>query len=207
MEKARDLGFNFVFADSPKRTSHFSTLKTMKEWIRNILKPYIEEKIEANHLPLDQKAILFIDCYPVHISLDFRVFVWNEYPNIFLIFVPANCTGLYQPADVGLQRIIKHQLRQSALDFLVKCHTAQMKTGLTAEQVRFTTSLPVLRDASVAPLVNVWKFMNSPDGRDLVRRVCLYDFLNKYLVFTYILLGMGTLHCWRVELGRKLPLE
>lgn len=31
MDEALALGFDFAFADSPKRTSHFSTLKTMKE--------------------------------------------------------------------------------------------------------------------------------------------------------------------------------
>lgn len=31
MAEAKELGFHFAFAQSPKRTSHFSTLKTMKE--------------------------------------------------------------------------------------------------------------------------------------------------------------------------------
>lgn len=31
MDEARELGFDFTFAQSKKRTSHFSTLKTMKE--------------------------------------------------------------------------------------------------------------------------------------------------------------------------------
>ena len=31
MGEARELGFNFAFAKSPKKTSHFSTLKTMIE--------------------------------------------------------------------------------------------------------------------------------------------------------------------------------
>ncbi|KAF7793930.1 hypothetical protein EIP86_005052 [Pleurotus ostreatoroseus] len=170
MEEAHDLGFHFTFADSPKRTSHFSTLKTMKEWMREILRPYIESMIKMHDLPSDQKAILLIDCYPVHIGLEFRTFVWKEFPNVFLIFVPANCTGIFQPADVGIQRPVKHHLRQWALKFLVDSHTKQIESGLTPEQVRFTTSMPVLRDASVAPLVDVWKFMDAPDGHSIVRR-------------------------------------
>jgi len=92
--------------------------------MENILKPYIAEQIELKQLPEDQKAILYIDCYPVHTGEEFHTFVFQEYPNIFLIFVSANCklpatalivnidpmigTGIFQPADVGIQRIAKH---------------------------------------------------------------------------------------------------
>lgn len=126
-----------------------------------VLRPYIMQTIEAQNLPADQRAILYLDCYPVHLGLKFRTFVWSKFPNIFLIFVPANCTGIFQPADVGLQRVVKHKLQQAALDFLVRSHTTQLQDGLTAEQIRFTTSLPTLRDASVAAIVDAWKFMSS----------------------------------------------
>ncbi|KAJ3817394.1 hypothetical protein F5878DRAFT_497296, partial [Lentinula raphanica] len=65
-------------------------------------------------LPANQKAILFIDCYPVHIGKEFRTHVFKEFPHVFLIFVTANYligllgTGMFQPADVGIQRILKH---------------------------------------------------------------------------------------------------
>ncbi|PBK82294.1 hypothetical protein ARMGADRAFT_880338, partial [Armillaria gallica] len=56
----------------------------------------------------DQKCILFIDIYPVYTSEGFWVYIFDEHPNIILVFVPGNCTGLLQPADVGLQHVIKH---------------------------------------------------------------------------------------------------
>lgn len=173
------------------------------QWMVRILKPYIEEKIAVNQLPPDQRAILLIDCYPVHIGLDFRTYVWTEFPNIFLIFVPANCTGIFQPADVGLQRIIKHQLRQAALRFLVAEHRKQVKSGLTPEQVKVTTSLPVLRDASVRGIVDAWQFMTGPTGRDIVRRVshcCIMSFrLNSDSLFYINSTGVGEMRRWRVE--------
>ena len=79
-------------------------------------------------------------------------------------------TGIFQPADVGLNHIIKHRLRQRQLQYLVDCHTKQIALGLTADQVKFSTSLPVLRDASVANIVEVQKFLNGPDGCDLIRK-------------------------------------
>jgi hypothetical protein len=80
-------------------------------------------------------------------------------------------TGIFQPADVGLNRVIKHCLKQHQTQFLVDSHQQQIKNGLMPEQVKFTTSLPVLRDASVAASVDVYDFMTGPLGRDLVKKV------------------------------------
>ena len=61
--------------------------------------------------------------------------------------------GKVQPADVGLNCVIKHRLKQSQLKYLVETYHKQVATGLTAEQVKFSTSLPELRNASVAGIV------------------------------------------------------
>jgi hypothetical protein len=82
-------------------------------------------------------------------------------------------TGKAQPADVGLNRVIKHWLKQSQMQFLVEAYQAQIATGLTPEQVKFSTSLPVLRDATVAGIVDVYDFMTSPTGWALVKKVGL----------------------------------
>lgn len=122
-----------------------------------VLKPYVEQVIKDLDLPADQKAVLILDCYPVHIGEAFRTYVFTDFPNVFLIFIPANCksiifysinfqaltqhagTGIFQPADVGLQRVVKHSLRQKALRFLVKAYGEQLEHGLTPEQVKFST--------------------------------------------------------------------
>jgi hypothetical protein len=80
-------------------------------------------------------------------------------------------TGKMQPADVGLNRVIKHRLKQSQMQYLVEAHQKQILAGLTPEQVKFSTSLPVLRDASVAGIVEVYDFMTGPTGRQLIKKV------------------------------------
>jgi hypothetical protein len=165
-------GFHFAFADSQKRTSHFSTLKTMKEWFRTIIKPYIDAVIAADpDLDEDQKSIVYYDIYPVHTSEALRTFVFEEFPNIIIIFVPGNCTGIFQPQDVGIQRVAKHKLKQSMLQYQIDCHQAQVATGISPENVTFTTSYPVLRDASVQTCVDLYNWLITPDGRDLIKRV------------------------------------
>lgn len=111
MEEAIEYGFDFAFAKSEtNKGSHYSTLKTMKEvrplekliinslltqicqWIENVLVPWRRHVIESDpDLDDDQKAILYIDCYPVHTGEGFRTYVWDKHPYIILIFVPANC--------------------------------------------------------------------------------------------------------------------
>jgi hypothetical protein len=79
--------------------------------------------------------------------------------------------GKAQPADVGLNRVIKHQLKQSQMQFLIETYQAQIATGLTPEKVKFSTSLPVLHNSTVPGIVDVYDFMTSPMGRELIKEV------------------------------------
>ncbi|KAK7036323.1 hypothetical protein R3P38DRAFT_2414207, partial [Favolaschia claudopus] len=79
-------------------------------------------------------------------------------------------TGIFQPQDVGIQRVLKHHMRQSQLNYLVRCHQQQIDAGLTPENIKFSSSYPVLRNASVQACLDVYDFFTSPDGRDIVKR-------------------------------------
>ena len=155
----------------------------------NILKPYLDTYIAEHKLETDQKAILFIDVYPVHTGNEFWSYVFKEFPNVFLIFVPGNCgltfnqnppnwslfvgIGIFQPADVGVQKVAKQFICHKMLDYLVDRHKEQLAQGLTPDKVKFTTSMPELRKASVLPIVELYKFLSGPLGREVVQRVSL----------------------------------
>ncbi|TFY54269.1 hypothetical protein EVG20_g9774 [Dentipellis fragilis] len=173
MDEALDRGFHFAFAASMKKTSHFSTLKTMKEWIEEIYVPYMRNVIDGDpdlHDSLNQKSLLILDCYPVHRGEEFQHYMKTNHLDIFVIYVPTNCTGIFQPADVGLQRIIKHRLAQEELHFLVAEHEKQIDNGLMPEQVKITTSYLMLRDATMRPFITIWDFLNGPYGRDIIKK-------------------------------------
>ena len=156
----------------------------MKEWIKNILIPYRELVIEADpNLDDNQKCILFIDAYPVHAGAPFTQWIYS-FKMIILIFVPQNCTGIFQPADVGLQCPIKHRLKQHLFKWMASTHQQQMASGLWAKDVKITTSLPAFCNASVAGLVQVYDFFLMPDGRDLIKKVHSHYLLNIYLLIT-----------------------
>jgi hypothetical protein len=129
--------------------------------------------IEAGpYLDEDQKAILYIDIYPVHTSQEFPEFVF-EIRNIILIFVPGNCTGIFQPQDVGLQCIAKHKLKQSMPEDLVRCYQEQIAAGITPEKFVFSSSYPVLRDASVRACVDLYDWLLSGASEAIIKWVCL----------------------------------
>jgi hypothetical protein len=183
---AEALGMHFTPAASKKQSSHFSTLKTMKEWMIDIAAPHIKRTITRLGLRPEQKSLLILDCYPVHTGAPFRSYMAEEFPNIFLMYIPANCmssppfttsashfstgTGVFQPADVGLQRIIKHFMRQETISYLVSEHSQQLAHGLTPQQVKFATSIKPLRDATVGALERCFTWLASDSGRLIVQR-------------------------------------
>ena len=59
------------------------------------------------------------------------------------------------------------------MQFLVDSYQAHIAASLTLNNVKFSTSLPVLRDATVAGIVDVYDFMTGPTGCELVKKVSL----------------------------------
>ncbi|KIK78047.1 hypothetical protein PAXRUDRAFT_17101 [Paxillus rubicundulus Ve08.2h10] len=143
--------FTLLVASTPD-----GTFLPFQQWVEHIFEPYHHQVIESNpDLSNDQYAIIYLDCYPVHTSQEFRSYIIQDFPYIILCFVPAGCTGIFQPADT---------------QYLVDLHQEALKSGLTADQVKFTTSLPVLWDVSVAGILSVYEFMTGPFGRELVQK-------------------------------------
>jgi hypothetical protein len=70
---------------------------------------------------------------------------------------------------VGLQRIIKHFMRQETVKFLVDQHSEQLKTGLKPEKVQFVTSIGPLRNASAGGIERCYDWLVTPLGKEIVR--------------------------------------
>jgi hypothetical protein len=87
-------------------------LTTCKQFVEHILQPYRRKQVQEMGLDEETKLIWLLDCWSVHISKDFICWLKISHPHILLIFVPANCTNVFQPTDVILQRPFKHGFRQ-----------------------------------------------------------------------------------------------
>lgn len=59
--------------------------------MEQIYDPYVQRVIIEEGLNADQKSVLLLDCYPVHTGVEFRSYVKSHFPNVIILFVPANC--------------------------------------------------------------------------------------------------------------------
>lgn len=93
--------------------NHWSSQKTMEEWVEHVLMPYAQRRINHATHPLhaDSNIALVLDVWSVHKSEAFRRFLRTKYPHIRLVYVPANCTSKLQVADVVLQRPFKQSIK------------------------------------------------------------------------------------------------
>ena len=107
--------------------NHWSSQETMKQYIRKIIVPYAERKVEEFRLHSDAKILLVLDVWAVHKSEEFRMFLRMNYPRIHLVFVPPNCTSKLQVADVALQRPFKSFIKNQFDDWAAKTIQSQIK--------------------------------------------------------------------------------
>jgi hypothetical protein len=74
----------------------------------------------------------------------------RNHPKIHLFFIPANCTSIFQPADVILQRSFKHAFRQEFHKFTMDIITGQLQG---AGDVKVDTKMSILK-----PRICGWLF-------------------------------------------------
>ncbi|KAJ8579506.1 hypothetical protein M405DRAFT_895693 [Rhizopogon salebrosus TDB-379] len=102
---AETRGFKF----EPSRShTYWSTQATMQLLVNDIITPYFDRKKEELGFPSTQCSLWMIDCWSVHKSEEFCMWMKTAHPTIIISFVPGNCTGIWQPLDIGIQRVLKH---------------------------------------------------------------------------------------------------
>ncbi|KIO20705.1 hypothetical protein M407DRAFT_81310 [Tulasnella calospora MUT 4182] len=78
----------------PGGDSHWSSLETMKQWVLDVLIPYIERVKREEGLPEDAMALLIIDCWSVHRSEAFLDWMKKEHKRIRIVFIPGGCRSI-----------------------------------------------------------------------------------------------------------------
>jgi hypothetical protein len=160
-QSAHAAGAHLTFSEN-----HWSSQKTMQEWVRHVLLPYARGRIQQHQLPDNAHIILVLDVWAVHKSMEFRSFLKEHHPNISLVYVPANCTSKLQVADVILQRPFKHG---------VKVRFNEWAASVISKQIRDNDVLgltPYMRMATIKPLILQWcveSWNKLQQGRDYIR--------------------------------------
>ena len=118
----------------------------MKEYINNILLPYIKEKRRSLNLAYDYPALVLFDNFKAQCTPGFLSIL--DQNNINVMLIPPNCTDRLQPLDVSVNKAVKNQLRSQFQSWYAQqvCH--QYKEG---------KEKPIdLRMSTIKPLSASW---------------------------------------------------
>jgi hypothetical protein len=165
-DEAIKLGFKML----PSKTgTYWSTEATMESLVNEIITPYFNRTKEELGLPSTQHSIWKIDCWSVHKSAEFRAWMKKNHPTIIVLFIPGGCTGLWQPLDVGIQRILKLSIRRAAHRDIVKEVSDQIAKD--DEIIKLDTTLGTLRNRAVGWVVDAIHEINK---KEIIMKVNTY---------------------------------
>jgi len=170
MAEAINAGFLF---ESSKTSTYWSTQETMRHFVDTVLGPHFEKVKVTMNLPHEQCSLWLIDCWSVHRSKEFLTWIGIYHSTIIVLFVPAGLTGLFQPCDVGFQRMFKHSLKLSSHDDIVQEVLGQLRRGVAVSDVAIDSTLKVLRNRTVHWLWVAFSSLNKPEIVKKVRVPCI----------------------------------
>jgi len=159
LPKTRDQFRHMRFRYGLNEKNHWSNLKTTQDYFEHILSSRIDE---------DQYWVAYIDCWKIHKSKAFLDWARAKYPKLLILFVPAGCTGKFQPADLILQRVFKHIIRREFNALMANMVKEHLCSGKDSSSFKMNTHLGYLRDLTPGFLAKAYKYML--DNPDLVSR-------------------------------------
>ncbi|SMN02226.1 hypothetical protein SPONN_625 [uncultured Candidatus Thioglobus sp.] len=89
--------------------NHWSNEDTTKEYIKNIILPYVQSKRKELHLPDNFPALAIYDVFKGQMTQ--KVFDFLEKNHIYTVRVPANLTDRLQPMDLSVNKPAKGFMR------------------------------------------------------------------------------------------------
>ena len=162
--------------------TYWSTFELMCEYVTGILVPYWARKKEELGVPPDQECVLRLDVWSVHQSVAFRTWLDKTYPWIRYRFIPGGCTGVAQPCDVDLQRVIKLEIKRRQHADIVDETLALLGNGTPAAELKLDTRIGTLRDRSINWFVHSYNTVNKPE---IVKKVGSSQSQFNWLSFTH----------------------
>ena len=138
----------------------------MCSYINDIITPYFDKKKAKNGLPASQCSLLQLDVWSVHRSEEFQGWICAHHPTIILDYVAGSCTGIHQPCNVGIQRLLKLSIKKSYHEDIVQELMLQAENGNSTPMLK--EDIKDLRDRTPRWL---WNAYNALNNIELVQKV------------------------------------
>ena len=133
--------------------NHWSSQESMQQYVKEVIIPYAERKIQEFQLHSDAHILLVLDVWAVHKSQEFRKFLHDNHSRIHLVFVPARCTSKLQVADVALQRPFKNHIKNQFEDWAASVIREQIRKN---ETIHLDLSMATLKPLVVKWCISSW---------------------------------------------------
>ena len=141
--------------------NHWSSLDSMKDYIKKIIDPWVRTMGKALRCKTPPHAVLILDCWSVHTGEAFRTWLKETHPHYHLVYVPAGCTGIAQPADVILQRPLKAGIVHAYSYWMATEIHHLIKAGAAPSELKVETGM-----AKLKPLLVEWVWASWRDLKD-----------------------------------------
>ncbi len=167
-------------------SNHWSNQELMQKYVNEIIIPRMIKYYEGKDIPIEfQRAILIIDCWPVHISKEFRQFMQQteQRKRIHIVYVPPNCTSVLQVADVAIQKPFKDKIRKLHTNDYLKHLRVLLRKNLDITTSSKFSKLSNLKPRFAQWIFSTWEFFNTdPRCKEIILKgwdrchKSIYDF-------------------------------
>ena len=123
----------------------------MLDWVEHVLAPYVATAPEGI------VPILFLDMFKVHMMQS--VVQAIQALGVQVEFIPAGCTGLVQPVDVGFNKSLKAKMREQFHDWIFAQDADQEIRAATRHELS-EWIIAAQKNISEVTIRNAWKKTN-----------------------------------------------
>ena len=156
------LDWNITFSPN-----HWSNEFMMKEYLEQIILPYINKKREDLKLVENHPALLIFDNFKVQCTNNLLTLLDNN--NIHVVFIPANCTDKLQPLNLSVNKAAKDFLRSKFQNWYAQEICSQLQGE--AERKAVDLRLSVVKPLGARWMVSLYDYLKAnPDIHAMVLR-------------------------------------
>ena len=151
---------HFKFSDNWDVTyseNHWANEDTTRQYIMNILLPYLQDKRKELKLLPTHRALVLFDNFKGQSTEEILKLLDSN--DINVVMIPANCTDRLQPLDVSVNKSVKEFLRQKFHSWYAESVSTQLNGTKAKEPVDLRLS--VVKPLGAKWLVDMYDYMKT----------------------------------------------